>query len=100
MAKDGGRRKGEEEMVVTARERSTVWRGRIERGVLAAISGAGAGGDTGCVMVCWLRMASTWPREAPAWRVVVDECMDRDAVVGVEDGCDDEVDELIRLNCG
>lgn len=45
-------------------------------------------------------MVSSWLREAPAWRVVVDECMDRDEAVGVEDGCDDEVEELIRLNCG
>lgn len=37
MAREGVRRRGEEETVVTARERMIFWRGRMDSGGLAAI---------------------------------------------------------------
>lgn len=48
MAREGDRSHGEEESVVTARDRRTVVRGRMERGfLLALISSGEGGGDSG-----------------------------------------------------
>lgn len=90
---------GDEESVVTARERRTVGRGRMERGAFVDAISLG-GGDSGSVFVWWCwRMVSEWLRAAPAWRVVVDECRDREVEVGDDDGGEDP-DEAMRLNCG
>lgn len=91
MAREGGRRTGEAESVVTARERKTVVRGRMESGGVEAGIVSVDGGEVGC----W-RKWSLWSRDAdaPAWRAFVDECRDREVVVGVE------VDEAMRLSCG
>lgn len=84
MAREGPRRTGEEERVVTASERKTLGRGRMERGGVEAISCEG-GGDPGSGVARGLRKLTVWLREAPAWRVVVEECKDREVDVAVDD---------------
>lgn len=65
IASEGGRRTGEEDMVVTARERRIVVKGSTDKGALAMLGG-GVGSKSG-PGIAWVL------RAAPAWRDVLDE---------------------------
>lgn len=66
----------------------------MDRGIVGA-SFWGGGGFSGSGLVWKL---SGWLKEAPAWRVAVDECKDREVTIAV--GVCEETDEFIRLKCG
>ena len=64
---EGGRSTGEEDMVVTARERRIVMKGSTDKGALVAmLEGMMVGSKAGPGMAVVLRAA-------PAWRLVLDE---------------------------
>lgn len=89
---EGGRRTGEEDIVVTARERRIVMKGSTDKGALGATLDGMEASNAGPGIAVVLRAA-------PAWRDVLDECRNRDADGGVDAGVEVEVDAL-RLNCG
>lgn len=64
--REGGSKTGEDDMVVTARERRIVMKGSTDKGALAAVLIGMDGSKAGPGMAVVLRAA-------PAWRLVLDE---------------------------
>lgn len=64
--REGGSKTGEDDMVVTARERRIVMKGSTDNGALAAVLIGMDGSKAGPGMAVVLRAA-------PAWRLVLDE---------------------------